>query len=199
MVHDPSRARMQLVGLRPVGATASALGVWEYDGATWTQVSVSGTVFAWTRQLVWNNVRNRAALVDGLTVQEFTPTPAGADPVLSGCGTPPPLLAALTCPRTGELGFGLEARTHANLPVLFALGFGQGNTPLGNGCTLLVQQIAVTAFQLANGSGMATLPVPLPDHNALRGVFVHAQAGALDASAPGGFTVSHGLRLAIGD
>jgi hypothetical protein len=69
---------------------------------------------------------------------------------------------------------------------------------VGNGCTLLVQ-VASSSFALCNGNGMAVQPIPLPANPALHGLVVHAQAAALDPSAPGGLALSHGLRLTVGD
>jgi hypothetical protein len=116
-----------------------------------------------------------------------------------GCGAPPPLLAARARPRTGESQFGLEVTTRPNLPCLFAVGFAPGSMPVGNGCTLLLQQVAATGFMLANGNGMAVQPIPLPADQALRGLVLYAQAGVLDPAAPGALTLSPSLRLTVGD
>jgi hypothetical protein len=46
---------------------------------------------------------------------------------------------------------------------------------------------------------MAVLQVPLPPNQALRGLVVHGQAGALDPAAAGGLALSQSLRLTVGD
>lgn len=199
MVHDPVRGRMLLVGLNFISQPLRDLQAWEYDGSNWTLHSISSATLAEATQLTWDPVRQRAVLFDGTSVRELTATPAAADLLGTGCGAPPPALAARARPRTGENLFGLELSSRPNLPVVFVLGFGLGSTPIGNGCTLLVQQMVATPFVLAGGNGMSVLPVLLPPNHALRGLVVHTQALALDPAAPGGLALSAGLRINVGD
>lgn len=81
----------------------------------------------------------------------------------------------------------------ANAPAagiaVFALGFTQVAVPLGNGCTLLTTP-DVLLVQFANANGRATLNIPVPP--AVTASFF-AQAGVLDATAPGGLTTSNAV------
>lgn len=81
----------------------------------------------------------------------------------------------------------------ANLPAngiaIFALGFTSLAAPIGNGCTLLTSP-DVLLVQFANANGRATQTVAVPP--AVVASFF-AQAGTLDATAPGGLTLSNAV------
>jgi hypothetical protein len=201
MMHDPVQSRMLLVGQPATGPSSSSMEAWEYDGTTWTLLSTAAAYLPnqFHLALAWDQQRQRAVLFDSSTVRELTSVPADASLLGSGCGAPPPLLSGRTRPRTADSQFGLELLTRPNLPCLFALGFASGSTPIGNGCTLLLQQNAAGTFVLANGNGLAVQPIPLPPNQALRGFLVYAQGGALDPAAPGGLALSAALRMTVGD
>ena len=148
--------------------------------------------------LVTDQRRQRILLHDGERLREACSPVAEVAFFGQGCGTAP-RLAARTSPRTGAANFGLDAQARAALPVVFALGFGQGSTSLGNGCTLLVQQPVATTLVLADARGFAPQTIPLPANHTLRGLVMTAQAGVLDPAATGGFTASTGLRITVGD
>jgi hypothetical protein len=199
MVHDSVRGRMVLAGLDSTQYPL-VLQTWQYDGTNWTFVcSFPGRGDIYDVRLVWDRQRLRPVLFDGNTVRELTSLPAAADVLGSGCGAPPPLLTARTRPRTGESQFGLELFTRPNLPVAFSFGFVPGNTPIGNGCTVLLQQIDTSTFVPSGPNGTALLAVPLPANQSLRGLVVYAQAGVRDPYAPGGSAFSQSLRLTVGD
>jgi hypothetical protein len=198
MIHDPVRGRMLLVGVHNL--SINLLEAWEYDGSNWSLVCTAPAIHGPAEpHLVWDQQRQRAVLFDAHKVRELTAGPATVDVLGAGCGAPPPRLAARARPRTGESLFGLELVTHPNLTAVFAFGFAPGNTPLGNGCTLLLQQVAATQFVMANGNGIAVQPIPVPMIQALRGVVMYAQASALDPAVPGGLVVSPSLRMTVGD
>jgi hypothetical protein len=190
---------MLLVGQHAANQLPTALEAWDYDGTTWTLLYTGIGNLTAPSNLVWDPLRQRAVLSDGVNLRELTLLPAGAARLGTGCGTTPPILAARARPRTGENQFGLELQTSANLPCLFALGFAPGSTAIGNGCTLLLQQVAATTFAIANGNAMAVQPIPLPANQSLCGLVLYAQAGALDPAAPGGLLLSASLRLTVGD
>ena len=128
-----------------------------------------------------------------------TSTPAMAAGYGTGCGTPGPVLSARARPRTGSTAFGLETAVQPSQAVLFALASSSGNQPLGNSCTLLIQQSLASVLVVADSLGMAVQPIPLPPNHALRGLVLFGQAGVLASSTPAGFTLTQGLRIELGD
>src|SRR5262249_25108735 len=152
IMYDPVRGRCLLAGV--VSQPFTAIETWEYDGATWSQSGSAFSVytsyaFVRTTQMAFDSRRQRMLLLDGVQMREVAGPEADATAFGQGCGNTVPLLAATTRPRTGSAAFGLEAMARPALPVVFALGIGQGSTPLGSGCTLLVQQVLASAFVLA--------------------------------------------------
>jgi hypothetical protein len=83
-------------------------------------------------------------------------------------------------------------------PTVVGFAGGETNRPLGNGCTLLVQDPFVLRLTVANADGFGSTVVDLPRAPALRGARFAAQAAFL-APAPPGFALSNGLRLLVGD
>ena len=93
---------------------------------------------------------------------------------------------------TGGLGGNISLQV-GNAPAtaiaVFALGFTSLSVPIGNGCTLLTTP-DVLLLQITDAKGRATQNFPVPP-GAIGSFF--AQAGILDATAPGGLTVSNGV------
>jgi hypothetical protein len=52
---------------------------------------------------------------------------------------------------------------------------------------------------LANGAGFASLHCAVPNDLALRGTTIHAQGAVLDAGSPGGFALTAGRAVTVGD
>lgn len=74
-----------------------------------------------------------------------------------------------------------------------------GTVTLPGGCQLAVAQPSALAIWGSGGSGFASLAVTLPTlASGVLGLSIHAQAAALDATAPGGFVLSQGIRLTLG-
>jgi hypothetical protein len=198
MVYDPLRARMVLAGIRTNPSTN--FEAWEYDGTNWSQLGSWLDLTLQSPRLCWNERRQRVELFDGTTVRELSLGPVAAVDLLgSACGVPPPQLQARTRPRPGDAWFGLDLWSGSGLPAVFALGFGHGSMSLGNGCTLLLQQVAGTSFTIANANGLAFQPIPLPAGQPLLGLVLYGQAGVLDPAATGGFSLSQALRIGVGD
>jgi hypothetical protein len=172
---------------------------WDFDGLSWVQ---RGSFVLDNSIVVLRAVTDssqRVLVQDGIALHEAAETESEVLHFGLGCGNPEPRLAARTLPRIGEPDFGLEAWARPGLPVLFALATGQGSTPLGPGCALLLQPVTATVLATADARGLAVQPIPLPPDPALRGLALYAQAGCLDPTAPSGFTMTPGLRIAIGD
>jgi hypothetical protein len=197
MVHDLARGRTLLAGI--VNTPVRQIQTWEFDGTDWApSATVPVNAGVATVSLLFDSQRQRVVMLDGDQLLEAANPPSAIAAFGQGCGALPPILAARTRPRTGA-AFGLDTTARPFLPVVFALGLGQGNVPLGNGCTLLVQQTLATMLAMADARGFAGRAVPLPGNQALRGLLMTAQAGVIDPSARGGFTVSGGLLITVGD
>lgn len=197
MAFDPVADRIALLRMPPTPLTAP-VEIWHYDGVEWVLAeTLPPATNRGSRALLLDPARGRLLSFDGEALRERSATPAGVAATGQGCGSPPPRIAARTRPRIGQSAFGLELWTHANAPVLWILGHQPASTPVGGGCTLLVQSLATT-FVLADATGLASQPIPLASP-ALRGLSVLCQAGALDAAAPAGFVLSSVLQIVVGD
>jgi hypothetical protein len=115
----------------------------------------------------------------------------------AGCGRPLQL-SARTWPRAGEPNFGFDLRGVGGA-ALVAVSLGTANTPLGGGCTALLQSLDLTLLTVANAAGFGQALVPIPDLPIFRGLSVHAQAAQLDATSPIGIGLSARLDLVVGD
>src|SRR5262249_30404460 len=118
------------------------------------------------------------------------------------CGSataPSPRLSALGEPSLGNPAFVLDlAHATANAPTLLGLG-GSGAAPLGAGCTVFLAPIASTALAGTGPTGYPPWSFAVPARAALRGLPVSLQAGAIDATAPLGFSLSNAIDARIGD
>lgn len=109
-------------------------------------------------------------------------------------------LVAFRSPRFGDRRFHLDVRADAtHRPVLLGFAASTGNMPLGNGCSLLLQNPVATQVWFTDAAGFLHYPVPVPYATALRGGVLHAQAAVLDPASPGGLAMTQGLTLTIGD
>ena len=121
----------------------------------------------------------------------------------AGCGTPnPPVLAANGYARLGNATFALNVSgVAANSTSLMLLSSLSANLPIG-ACTIYIDPttILLTTSITANGSGVATLPIPVPNAASIDGTSLAAQAAEIQAGgAYGGIAdFSSGLKVKIG-
>lgn len=188
----------------------------------WT-ASHSGSELAWLapagNALDWNTLYNfwfdcdaapiggtlqldRARLGPGalsVAVAVEVPGRLGSETLAVGCGAPAPELFGSGLPSAPNPNYALQVRGPANVGTLFAMSFGPGTTPLGNGCVQQLdgQQLLGTFFTFAAGDGLASLAVPVPP--GFQPIDLWAQAMQF-GSGPlfGTATLSNGLRLRVG-
>jgi hypothetical protein len=146
-----------------------------------------------------------------LTVGITSTTPSGLwnQNLGAGCGLPTaPSLYATGSPDRGLLGNAtLALRTTNNpagVPCAFVLSTVTGVTPVGGGCTVYsgdLGSILGPITLVADASGSASLPIPVPASAALEGVAFDFQMVNLAATGAllGNFNLSNGLRVRIGN
>ena len=185
--YDPARLRLQ------GNANGQRL---EWDGVAWTQrFAASGELILDTR---------RGAMLTygpGSFTGEFAAL-ARTDDYGSPCGgsATATSLVAFGSARPGNGAFHLDLRADAaQSPTLLGFAFAQANVAVGHGCTALLQGAFASALRFTSGDGFAEFPVALPNDLSLRGIVFHAQGGVLDPASPGGFALTQGLSVTIGD
>lgn len=193
---DPARQRLQ-GDLRPV--SAFDVERFEWDGVQWTPLGARGDGI-----LAFDLSRNRMLSYSPFALRIETPTPAGASDYGTGCSVPGAAIAtslsAFGRPVVGDAAFHLDVRANGALrPAAIGFGLAPGSLPLGNGCSLLVGQSFQSVLVATDANGFTSQPLPLPNALWLRGAAVFAQAAVLEPAAPGGFVLSQGLRLDLGD
>jgi hypothetical protein len=194
MVWHAARQRLQArLSALPGGTTGD---VFEWDGQVWALTQPGAA------QRCYDPARDAVIEYDSARLLTTSPVPAVRDDFGSPCGgsRTRTSLTAFGAPRLGETGFHLDVRADAALrPALIGFGLAQANVPLGNGCTLLLQQPLGSAFWFTDAAGFLHLPVALPQQIALRGASLVLQAAVLDPASPGGLALTQGLRLVLGD
>lgn len=183
---------------------ARAFDYWEWDGTSWTAANVPNDQDGTARfgsDLGRGRVLRFSLQNGGLGV--LTATAARAARYGNGCAIgPAPGTVTLGRPTPGATGFALATSTFAaNAPLLQAIGLGTAALPLGSGCSQLVGQILGVTFAVSSPAGYAQLPLPIPADNTLRGVAFTSQTAVVDGTRGlfGGFTLTDGLRITIGD
>jgi hypothetical protein len=105
----------------------------------------------------------------------------------SGCGVAAELAAwtANGPPQLGNASFTIDlAQAVPGQGAIVALGFDElPGVPMANGCLLHVLPLAV-AFQVANASGDASQPLPIPASPSFTGTLLFAQWLQLDSGVP---------------
>lgn len=197
MHFDPASGGLLMVGTEIVGSL-STTHVWRLANGQWTQLS-SQPDYLLGSPTAWDFHRQRIVGDKLGVLSEWTATPGAVNGFGAGCGAPVPTLGVRTRPRVGAAGFGFESASGGLQPMLIAVGFGQGNAPIGGGCTILVSAPLATLAALTNASGRAEVPLPLPPAMVLRGVGLYAQTAGLDSSMPLGIGLSAGLSIVLGD
>lgn len=121
----------------------------------------------------------------------------------AGCGTPtPPVLAGSGIATIGNSSFALTAGSvAANSANVFLLSASATNLPIG-ACTVYVDpsQLLLVAGIAANSSGVATLPLPVPNDGALNGAAIAVQSAEvqLGGAFQGQADFSNGLSVKLG-
>lgn len=198
LVWNDRSQHLEVLGPGAFSSTGTHLHA--YDGNTWqsTELSTDDTYGS----AVFDAARGRLDVYQGrayvgCSLQAATATDFGAP-----CGVPSGTTAvsAFGLPRLGNLDFHVDLRAPSGpLPAVFGFGFGRGQVPLGNGCTYLLQSPFAALLVLTDGNGCVHEPLPVPNLLAAAGLLVFVQAAVLQNGAPGGFTMSQGLRLQFGD
>lgn len=197
MHFDPATGGLQMVGTS-VGATPFTTQVWRFANGAWTQLAAQSDYLLGS-PTAWDAQRQRIVGDKIGVLSEWAATPAAATTYGAGCGAPAPSLWVRTRARLGAGGFGLEAASGGLQPMLLAVGFGQGNAPIGGGCALLITTPLTTLAALTNAAGRAEVGIPLPAAMSLRGVTLYAQAAGLDPAMPLGIGLSAGILIGLGD
>ncbi len=197
-------------------------------GNNWT-VSRTATELVFTaptanaNNLVWGNLFNfgfdcdASPAAGNVSVDQALPGPGGASVAVAsncpldarnlflgpGCGTPtPPRLAANDQARIGNSTFALNvSNVAAGSTNVIMLSLLPANISLG-ACTVYIDpaQVLLTTSITADGSGVATLPMPVPNTPFLDGGSFAAQAAEMQVGGVfnGQFDFSSGLKVKIG-
>jgi hypothetical protein len=117
----------------------------------------------------------------------------------AGTNGPPRLTSDV--PYLGAPGFALDlVSVRPGALCAFGLALASQNLMLGGGCTLYLQTPFAVVPALASATGFASTRLRVPSDPGLRGVLAFAQAFVDDPQgAAGGFAVSAGRRLVLGD
>jgi hypothetical protein len=126
----------------------------------------------------------------------------------AGCGTPSaPLLATTGQPPIAQIGnasFGLSlSQVAAGSTNLFLISSLSSSLPIGNGCVFYADlaSLLLAPQALANGSGIASLALPIPADGTLDGGRFTVQAAEVDFAQGLGlqaFDLSNGLTIKLG-
>lgn len=199
MATDPLRRRVVL--LENYRTPPTPRGTWEWDGMDWT---ARPTAHAPGNQeagpMVYDSARHRLMLRS--TWRYGQELRAVARTVGTGCGGSQgaPLLTS-SQPYLDQPGFALEVlQAPPNATVLFGFALATAQLPLGNGCTLLLQDPLLLPGGATNASGGARFVVPIPATDAVRGLTFHAQAAVADPQGPWfGWSFTGSRTLVLGD
>ncbi|MBK9387477.1 MAG: hypothetical protein IPN34_21905 [Planctomycetes bacterium] len=143
-----------------------------------------------------------------ISVASMGPSDARSIDLGAGCGTPGvPLLTTSGNPPVAQIGnasFGLSlSQVAAGSTNLFLISNLDASLPLGNGCTLFadLSTLLVAPQVTANGSGSASLALPIPADGTLDGGRFTVQAAEVDfvqGLALQAFDLSNGLTIKLG-
>jgi hypothetical protein len=144
-----------------------------------------------------------------LTVSVTSTAPTGLyNQVLGpGCGTPAPTLFAIGAPARALIpnaSFTLRSIGNpASAMCAFVMSTADGTLALSPGCTLYSQSLSTEAgpFMIAaDGSGAASMPVPVPNIPSLEGMHIDFQMANIRTGGAflGTFDISNGLRVRVG-
>ncbi|MCR9246851.1 MAG: kelch repeat-containing protein [bacterium] len=199
MAFDSRKNRVMLVSPQ---RGAFGMGLWQLDPLGWRlaprgQITIGrlfgpGIVAGFPRQ-------NGLLLADLHNLYSLNIDEAEVAAYGTACTVTAPELSANESPQLGAVDFAVEV-SHAPASSFVALlgATGSANLTIGS-CTQLVQPGQAVVLLPTSPVGFVAASLPLPSSPTFLGTELFFQAAALDASAPGGFTMSRGLRLGIGD
>lgn len=175
----------------------STIGVMTFDGQHWStsqSIDLRGNGLA----LIGYPYRDGLLIHTMDTVAALEMAPPQVLGYGNGCGSAIDL-GADEWARLGAAGFGMQVvAAPAGALIALLAATHSVNVPIG-GCTLLVAPDQAVVFAPASALGHAHVSLPLPANRAFLGLSLFFQAAALDAQAPGGFVLTRGVRVAIGD
>lgn len=195
-----------IVGTTVANGAVEALAYTASGTLVWATVQPGGfELYSSTRPAPLFTSSQLLIDLDVGVVRSATATPYGA-----GCGAGAAAdFAVASAPALGNTAFALEVTAApANLPLALFFGGSRvvsatfGNLPaalgsLAVGCELLVDPLVPFGL-LADATGRATLPLPIPATPALAGAEWSGQAFVLDPSVgPLGFAGSRGIALRL--
>ncbi len=175
-------------------ATA-AFREYDWDGTMWNVVGAT------RGDLVYDSTRGALLEYDESALRMQGPILAASTDYGNACGgqTIATSLTAFGRPFPGTDQLTLDLRADATQrPALIGFATNPGNIPLGNGCTLLLQNPTASAIWFTDQSGVLQLRYPIPADPALQGFVVDAQGVVLDPNSPAGIALTQGLELTIG-
>ncbi len=202
MAVDPTTGDLILAGGRSGAAATRLLDAWSWNGTDWQLLSgtlpfpINGLAFDPMRGTMTGTAQRRLAY--------YSRHPSSTSAVGSGCGgrRGPPTLMAIGDPSLGNESFALRVgNLDPGTPAFVLFDFAANPTASGP-CPIHLSQPMTLAVLPADLLGGASIPVPVPFVQPLRGLLIHLQAGAIDF-APGAlygeYSLSAGLRLTLGD
>lgn len=189
LVFDPSRGRL-------VGSMDTTSPRHEWTGTQWLPIPGETGVLA--------HDPGRGVMLNYLSTRLLVEStqPAQAEHLGAGCGgtTIGTSLTAFGRPRPGTQDLHLDLRAEATQrPALLGFGFPGPGAPIGNGCTLQLGATFGSTVWFTDAAGLWHAPFPIPNSLSLRGAVLAVQGGVLDPASPGGFGLSNGIALTVGD
>lgn len=198
-------------------STTMPRDTWAFDGSAWTQLDAIGPPARYSAAMAFDSRRGRALLFGGYDQKnmladlwEWRPAPSASSTrhglACTGSTTPqldatPGLLPSLGTP------FSLALRDLPTLPGSTTVVFGTDLTRVGGTllpfdldpsrphCFAWLAPWPGAAVGFSHASSAVTLPVPIPNDLALRGLVIGVQAFTADAATPSGYGLSNGLVL----
>jgi hypothetical protein len=174
----------------------AALQRHEWDGTSWTAVSPYRGVIAFDQR------RSLLLACNANALTTFSTQPATAMHSGMPCGgtTTATSLSAFGAPRPGNHGLHLDLRAEATQrPAMLGFAFQSTSIDMGNGCTMYLQNPFAMAIWFTDASGYWHHPLALPGNPSLRGFQFVVQGAVLDPDSAGGFAMTQGLQLTVGD
>ncbi len=184
---------------------------WEFDGSDWADISHPASPNVRNAPGQWLAATQHGYALCGNSsnvardwTQEHEWCPGTTTTYGSGCpgtGGVVPTISIGGCPIPGSavtisIADGLGGST-----ALLLFGLGQGNAPIGGGCSLLLSGVfgptlSIPLGGVGAGAGSTQFGGPLPAGTS--GVTITFQAFVLDAASPVGGSATHGVQMDIG-